>query len=389
VLTSHNPERQGRNGPTKTRWIGGYLIGLPVTEDMRVAVVAIETAHHTESDANRRLQRLAELLVKNGHDLTVFCAKWWDGSPNEFEADGVTYRAVVDQTAIRGRRLLTALPGPLKAFDPEVIHAAHTYPSAVHAAKLASAVARKPLVVDWYDIELGQGWTGRAQRLAIKAPDIVITPSQLVQTAVRECGRAADDIVVIPNSVDMNRIRTIEPEALGDIVYSRVLDEHANLESLLLALAELRDVDWTTVVLGEGSERTRYEQQARELRIDDRVHFLGSQPLERRLAIFKGAHVAVHTAIRAPFATEFLNALACGCVGIAEYQAASSATELVEHFDRGFRATSDDQLVEAIRQAADLPHRAVDEHFAAYDESRILQQFEDCYRTVKADFGLF
>jgi len=156
----------------------------------------------------------------------------------------------------------------------------------------------------------------------------------------------------------------------------------------LLALAELRTVDWSAAVIGEGPERDRYEEMAADLRIDDRVSFLGEQPLARRLAIFKGAHVAVHTALRAPFAREFLRALACGCVGIAEYHAESSAHELVERRDRGSRVTDEAELAEAIEGAADHERMDVDESFAAFDESEILEQYLACYRDVRTDQGL-
>ncbi len=53
------------------------------------------------------------------------------------------------------------------------------------------------------------------------------------------------------------RIRDAQVVEGADIVYSRRLDEDANLESLLLALAELRDKGWHAVVIGDGPDRDR------------------------------------------------------------------------------------------------------------------------------------
>ncbi len=348
---------------------------------MRVAVVAEETAHHVDTPATDRLGRLAELLGARGHDISIFCAQWWDGQPETFEADGLTYQAVTRDTAQPIRRFATHLPGLLRQFNPEIIHVAHVESLPIHTAVLTGGLTRTPVIVDWYDYTPPTNGRATARRLAARAPTTVVAPSRLVETGIRELGRTETDIDIIPTGIEMDRIRAIDPEPTADIVYSRPLDPDANLESLLLALAELRDMDWHAAIIGDGSERDRYEQQAADLRIDDRVTFLGDRPLDERLAIFKGAHVSVHTAIKAPFVTDFLRSLAAGCVGIAEYHAESSAHELIEGRDRGFRTTTEESLVEAIRESATLEHREIDEDFDRYDERAFLEAYLDIYRS--------
>ncbi len=186
---------------------------------------------------------------------------------------------------------------------PDVIHAA-AVPKHVVAAKTASKLARAPLVVDWYEAPpAGMGIASKSLQMAARAPDEVITPSETVKTRVRELGASGDDVRVIPNSIDMDAIREAQVVDGADIVYSRRLDEDANLESLLLALAELRDKGWHAVVIGDGPARDQYERQAADLRIDDRVEFTGLQPPEKRIPLFRGANVYVQTARREAFPT--------------------------------------------------------------------------------------
>jgi glycosyltransferase involved in cell wall biosynthesis len=357
---------------------------------MRVAVVAERTARHEETDAATRLSGLVATLTDRGHDVAVFCSQWWEGGPEvpTFDADGVTYRAVTYDYLTPGWRFALRLPRRIRRFDPDVIHAVHDPPVAVFGARLARGLARVPLVVDWYEHRPREDWRERLRRRAARTPDRVIVPSRLVETGVLELGCPPEVTEVVPGSVDMDAIRNVEPDPAADVVYSRRLDADANVESLLLALAELRTVDWSAAVIGEGPERERYEEMARDLRIDDRVDFLGDQPIERRLALFRGAHVAVHTAFRAPFAHEFLRALACGCVGIAEYHAESSAHELIERRDRGARVTDEAELAEEIEGAADHDRMDVDESFAAFDESAVVEQYLECYREVQSERGL-
>lgn len=348
---------------------------------MRVAVVADETTYHVNTDATTRIEKLTELLANRGHEVTVFTVKWWEAVTDDFEAGNIPYQAVTAEPTDPGRRFATKLPRRLRQFDPEIIHATHSNPIAIHTATVASAILQAPLIVDWYEYTPPSGIETTLQKLAAKAPHTVVTPSRLVETGVRELGRPASAIDVIPNSIEMELIRDTEPDRVADIVYSRVLDPASNLENLLLSLAELRDLDWTTAVIGDGPERDRYENQAADLRIDDRVQFLGNLSLERRIQLFKGAHVCVHTALRTPFPTDFLRALACGCIGIAEYHAESSAHELIEGLRRGFRTTTESELVDAIHEAAGLEHRDIDEHFARFDERSFLEQYLEIYRS--------
>jgi len=346
---------------------------------MRVAFVSETTTQHRETGATRRTRRTAEALVGRGHDAVVCCAKWWDGDHETFEQGGVTYRAVTDRPDRDARRFAASLPAALRAADPDVIQVSPTSPGHVLAAKLAGVAVRAPVVVDWYDSPEPGDSDDPLWRLAARLPELVLAPSETVRTRIRELGADGEAVRVVPNAIDLDAVRAAEPREVADVVYSRRLDEDANLESLLLALAELRDRDWSAVVIGDGPERDVYERQVRDLRIDDRVSFAGDQPLENRLAAFKGARVYAQTARRESFPTDLLRALACGCAGVVEYHVDSSAHELVEQEDRAFRTTSEQELTDALVAAAGMEPMTFNENFSAYDESAVLDEYLAAY----------
>ncbi|WP_134670783.1 glycosyltransferase [Halorussus marinus] len=346
---------------------------------MRVAFVSETTAHHRETGATRRTRRTAEALVERGHDAVVCCAKWWDGDHETFEQRGVTYRAVTDRPARDARRFAVSLPAALRAADPDVIQVSPASPGHVLAAKAAGVAVRAPVVVDWYDSPDPGDSEDPLWRLAARLPELVLAPSETVRTRIRELGADGEAVRVVPNAIDLDEIRAAEPREVADVVYSRRLDEDANLESLLLALAELRDRDWSAVVIGDGPERDVYERQVRDLRIEDRVSFAGDQPLENRLAAFKGAHVYAQTARRESFPTDLLRALACGCAGVVEYHVDSSAHELVEQEDRAFRTTSEQELTDALVAAAEMEPMTYNENFTEFDESAVLDKYLAAY----------
>ncbi|PSP84178.1 glycosyl transferase family 1 [Halobacteriales archaeon QS_1_68_17] len=351
---------------------------------MRVAFVVMETSHHQDMDGRRRLERIAAQLAGRGHDVTVYCAQWWDGYEQTRERDGVTYRGVTVSPALTS--FTVRLPVLLALDRPDVVHAAMSPPSAVVAAGVGGTLARAPLVAEWFgDTDLP---ATRTRRWAVRRPATIVTPSELVRTRIREAGADERDTRVIPEGVDTSLIRETEPGESADVVYARHLDADANVEELLLALAELRDRQWAATIIGDGPERAGYERQAADLRIDDRVTFAGELPRAERVARYRGAHTFVQTARREQFATELLWALACGCVGIVEYQADSSAHGLIETYERSFRVTDPEELAEAIVSAGEYERADVDESLDEYDHEAILERYLECYRDLQSEFGL-
>jgi glycosyltransferase involved in cell wall biosynthesis len=352
---------------------------------MRVAFVSAETTRHRDTETNERFRIVVSLLASRGHDVHVFCAPFWPGERAALERDGVTYHGV--SAGLEARRSFhLRLPAAIARARPDIVHASAQSPGQVLAAGLGASTARAPLVVEWYG-EDGVG-DGRLTRLAARRSDRLVTPSELVGTWVRERGVSGDVVDVVPNPIDLERIEAVSPGESVDVIYARRLDEDANLESLLLSLAELRRRDWRATVVGDGPEREAYERLASDLRIADRVTFAGELSLEARIAAYRGAHVFVQTAEHCVFPTELLRALAAGCVGIVEYHANSSAHELVEGFDRGFRTTSEEELTDAIRAAGELEHRTFEPAFADYDRDAVASRYLERYRSLRDEHGV-
>ena len=307
----------------------------------------------------------------------------------EFDQHDVTYRAVVDEPGAGS--FSSKLVYSLYKTKPDVVQAVNSPPEHVLGAKRACRLLRIPLVVDWWHDVPGDDWV--SYKRAVRAASKLLVPSELVRTQVREHGAPAEKITTVPESIDVELVRDADTDHRADIVYMNDLDENANLQSFLLALAELRQRTWRAVVVGDGPTRDAAETMASDLRIDDRVSFLGDLPPEEFVPILKGARVFAQTAEREPFATGLLWALACGCIGLVEYQAGSSAHELVTGVERGRRVTSPQELAAAISDAAAEPPRTRSENYDQYDHDAVLDQYLADYRQAIDErgfsFGLF
>lgn len=346
---------------------------------MRIAFVTMETTRHTDTAGARRFERIARLLADQGHEVGLFCGQWWDDYTDTYEADGLTYYGVTLGTPVVS--FCTRLPGVLARFNPDVIHARPAPGEQVLAARTASTLTRAPLVVEWYGDESLEE-DDRRTTWAARSPDEIITPSEHVRTTVRELGATETRTSVIPESIEYDLIESVDPAEEIDVVYARTLDEGANVQDFLLGLAELRERDWSATIIGDGPKRASYEQEVADLRIDDRVEFVGACDRQRRLAIYRGAHAFVQTAYQEYFATELLWALACGCIGIVEYQADSSAHELIENYERSYRVTNPQQLADAIVDAGEFEFQTRSEHWQAYDHQAVINSYLEQYRTL-------
>ncbi|GAB3693832.1 glycosyltransferase family protein [Halorubrum pallidum] len=345
---------------------------------MRVAFVSLFAPGHGDTPARSRTRRVARGLVDRGHEVTWLCARWWGGDHDVFEEDGIAYRSVTADPAPSA--FAARLPVVLRRVAPDVVHAVNSPPTPGIGATVAGTLARTPVVVDWWHDHPADA--ARRYRLLARSADLVTTPSRTVKTQVREHGADGDDVRVVPESIDFDLVEDTPVDDRFDAVYSRRLDRHANVETFLLGLAELRGRDWTAAVVGDGPERARIESMASDLRIDDRVSFLGDLPLRDRVSLFKGTHVVVATATWETFATELLWALACGCVALVEYQADSSAHELVEGRARGRLVTTPAELADEFVAVADLDRKTIERDFAEYDHDAVLDRYVEAYRSL-------
>ena len=345
---------------------------------MRVAFVSLFAPGHGETPARKRTRRVARGLADRGHDVTWLCARWWGGDHDVFEEDGIAYRSVTVEPSPSA--FAARLPFALRRVAPDVVHAVNTPPTSGLGVTVAGTLSRTPVVFDWWRDHPAD--SRRRYRLLARSADAITTPSRTTKTRIREYGAAGDDVRVIPESIDFDLVVDADVDDRYDAVYARRLDRHANVETFLLGLAELRGRDWTAAVVGDGPERARIESVASDLRIADRVDFLGDLPLRERVRIFKGTHVVVATATWETFATELLWALACGCVALVEYQADSSAHELVEGRERGRLVTSPAELADEFVAVGDLERRSVDRDFAGYDRDAVLDRYLDTYREL-------
>ncbi len=198
-----------------------------------------------------------------------------------------------------GRFLHAALRSQVRKLHAQrpisMIHAHAALPCG-HAAMLLARDLGIPFVVtvhglDAYSTRQVPGWFGRHCSEVCKdvygAASRVICISEQVARRVREGLRGgAGNISVVYNGVDSSLFTPAPTSAAGASSADSVILSVGNLipikghDLLLRSVAAIAPAHPHVQcgIIGDGSERDRLQELARELRIEERVHFLGRRP---------------------------------------------------------------------------------------------------------------
>jgi glycosyltransferase involved in cell wall biosynthesis len=154
-----------------------------------------------------------------------------------------------------------------------------------------------------------------------------------------------DDVVVIRYGVDTQTFhpaaRVKRRESARAELGIRAIDfcilligndwKSKGLDTLLLALAQCSELQFTLLVAGSGDPQT-YEQQIRNLHLESKIRFLGSSPDVMRF--YAAADVYVSPSLEDAYGLPILEAMACGLPVIASSRA--GASEIIRDGCDGF-----------------------------------------------------
>jgi glycosyltransferase involved in cell wall biosynthesis len=251
--------------------------------------------HVVESLAVGGLERvvlsLASWQRRRGDVARIICLFHEGALAAEARALGIEVLAL-DKTRGLDVRALRALRATLRGARADVLH---THNAVAHYYAAAAAIGLGIACV--INTRHGMGTVQSARRLdrlyrtALLGTDVAASvcragQERFVQTGVIPLAKA----VVVPNGVVMDGIEARTPAAkatllarlgrpgnallLGTVGRLSPVKDHA---TLLLAVQQLRASGRAVelVVVGDGETRSALESQARSLKIDDSVHFLG------------------------------------------------------------------------------------------------------------------
>jgi rhamnosyl/mannosyltransferase len=266
---------------------------------------------------------LAEGLAKRGHEVRVVTSRSRPGLSREEEMGGVK----VTRTWMPSRspsgwiaHSIGSIPAMrARAAWADVVHA-QSFASAVPAG-VAARRGRRPWVVSFHTSHFLERakkplWKPVLGRL-VRWPDRALAASQEIARVAASLAPGVR-VEALTNGVDTDLFspREIAGGRAGAprIIVPRRLVPKNGVETFLRAFPALkaRVPGVRAIIAGDGPERARLEQLAKELGVAFDVEFLGPSPHERMPELFAAAEVAVVPSLMEATSVAALEAMACG-----------------------------------------------------------------------------
>ena len=206
---------------------------------------------------------------------------------------------------------------------PDIVFCGHVFMAPL--AWLAAKLARARLVIQTHGID---AWPRPSKfvRVACEQAAMILSVSRYTRARVLDwAAMPPERVVVIPDTVSdrftpgngaaLRREWNLEGrKVLLTVGRMAASERYKGHDRVIKALPDLiaAGIDIMYVIAGEGDDRPRLEQLAREVGVSDRVRFVGAVPLDTLIEAYRMADVFVMPSTGEGFGIAFLEAMACG-----------------------------------------------------------------------------
>jgi N-acetyl-alpha-D-glucosaminyl L-malate synthase BshA len=286
-------------------------------------------------------QRVAKHMVQKEHEVDVITGLWdkpdiftptWNA--NHEVTDGVNIYRVKTINIPNVKTLSCMLPIAHKTLkldkqkNYDIIHS-HIFP-AIQSGALVKILRRRKIHLitlqggDLADYPETTGKFGGVLKplvsWGLKNADLVHVVSTHVEKKAKKLG--AKKTIVIPNGVDTKKFKPLDKAKLRKkyrilsdrhvIISVSRLTEKNGIDYLIKALALLKDLDVSLLIVGDGNQRPYLEVLTKKLELEDKIKFLGYVPHEKTVEYLNIGDIFVRPSLDEGFGIAFVEAMACG-----------------------------------------------------------------------------
>jgi glycosyltransferase involved in cell wall biosynthesis len=333
--------------------------------------------------------------------------KFWDGE-NILIREGVFLHGVcpAQKLYFGGRRTIWQaiyfsiyLISPLLKERFDIIDCQQFPYFSCFSAKFFSKLKKIPLVITWHEVwgdywyeYLGwKGFVGKTtEQLVARLTSENVVVSKTTAKNLKNLG-LAHQISIIPNGIDLTRIRSISPfsESWDIIFVGRLIKEkHTDMliHAVELLLHEFPDI--RVLIIGEGPEYLKIKPLIDEKKMNDSIHLHGFYPNHDDLiAQLKSSKVFVLPSTREGFGIAALEALACGLPVVTVDHPANAIRDLITENNGFLCPLSAEDLAKtmglALRHHKEM-RNACTKSAESFDWENITSDIESNYQSVIA-----
>jgi len=372
---------------------------------MDIAFVSNVVYPFVKGGAQKRIHEIGRRLVDRGHDVTVYARHFWDG-PSEVNRNGIVLKAVAAERDLYvgdRRSILEAIEYAAAVTPPLVKEARHydllvvsVFPYfPIFAASVASSLEGTPLVTTWHEVwgDYWDSYLGRlapfgklVERVAANVPQHPISVSEMTAGKLAAMGVDQSEIHVVPNGIDVDHIRSLQPATGGyDVLFVGRLIPEKNVDVLIRAFEHaVAGRDATLGIVGDGPRAESLRRRGENSEAADQIEFLGAfEAYDDVLRQMKAADVFAAPSVREGFGITYLEAMAAECTVVAADHPDSAASEVVG--DAGFVVKPDVEPVATALEAGldgTAPIGDTATTVERYDWNAVAERAESVFRQV-------
>jgi len=377
---------------------------------MKIAFIYDVIYPYVKGGVEKRVWELAVRLSRRGHDVHLFGMKFWDGE-DILIRDGIILHGVCPAQKLYtgSRRSLwqplyfsLCLILPLLKEKIDIIDCQQFPYFSCFSAKFVSLLKKVPLVITWHEVwgtywyeYLGwRGFGGKCtERLVARLTSNTIAVSKTTANNLEILG-ISSNIDIIPNGVELQRIRSIRPsDSVSDVIFVGRLIREKHADFLIQAFSNLLTDKpaLKLTIIGEGPEHDSIVKQINEYFINNQVHLIGFQEnYDEIIAHMKSSKIFVLPSTREGFGISALEALACGLPVVTIDHSANAIRDLINGNNGFLCSLSAEDLADTIRLALQSYKEMRESCIlsaTAFDWEHITVDIEEFYHTVMAGHG--
>ena len=219
---------------------------------MRIAFVSNVVYPFVTGGAEKRIHEIGKRLADAGHDVTIYGRHFWDG-PAEITHEGMTLRAVSPERELYAeeRRSITealefakdlVVPLYRHRHEHDIIVASVFPYFPVLSTKLSTLFSELPVVTTWHEVwqDYWDGYLGKlapfgkfTESFTARVPQYPLAVSGITADRLTSLSPNHDTIPVVPNGIDYEQIRAVEPADDGfDVLFAGRLIEDKRVDRL-------------------------------------------------------------------------------------------------------------------------------------------------------------
>jgi glycosyltransferase involved in cell wall biosynthesis len=363
---------------------------------MKIAYVSDAIYPYNKGGKEKRLYELSMGLVRLGHEVHIYCMKWWDGPEKHRIENGVHLHAISkyhpmyhkDRRSIHEGIMFGFACLKLIRISFDAVDVDHMPFFPIFSMWIVCKLKRKRMYATWHEALKRSDWThymgslghiaAIVERISARLPHAITANSKhTLQLIEKELNRKKR-IHYVPPGVDIKGINeTPSSESECDVLYVGRLVKDKNVGMLIRAIYEIskKSSDISCVILGSGIEETPLRRLIKKYGLEDNITIIKNVPHARDVyGLMKASKVFVLPSIREGFGIVVLEALACGLPVITIDTLANASKDLIVEGESGSVVSLDSHRIAMAVQEwlSKVPNRdRIANYVSDYDWNRL------------------